>query len=94
MKRISRLSNPNRYVYKCVVDDGRAPCIDGGLLTLTICKPNIRRAAKKGELIFAFGSNNESPANRLVYAHRAVRHRRQAGLHPHQLSRHLTHSVF
>jgi len=62
-----RSTTLRRFVYKCTVDDGGAPCSDDGLLTLTICKPNIRRTAKEGDLIFAFGSNNESPANRLVY---------------------------
>jgi hypothetical protein len=57
------------YVYKCVVDDGGAPCVDGDLLTLTICKPYIRSTAEKGDLIFAFGSNADTgvTANRLVY---------------------------
>lgn len=61
------MSNQRIYVYKCVVDDGGAPCIDNALLTLTICKPYIRSTAGEGDLIFAFGSNNEEPANRLVY---------------------------
>jgi hypothetical protein len=61
------MSNGRLYVYKCVVDDGGAPCIDDDLLTLTICKPHIRSTAKKEDLIFAFGSNAESRANRLVY---------------------------
>jgi hypothetical protein len=55
------------YIYKCVVDDGGAPCVDGGVLTLTICKPYIRSTAKERDLIFSFGSNTESPDNRLVY---------------------------
>lgn len=55
------------YVYKCVVDDGGAPCVDNDLLTLTICKPYIRSTADKGDLIFAFGSNKDIVANRLVY---------------------------
>lgn len=55
------------YVYKCVVDDGGAPCVDNGLLSLTICKPYIRSTARPGDWIFAFGSNAESPANRLIY---------------------------
>jgi hypothetical protein len=55
------------YVYKCVVDDGGAPCIDDGLLSLCICKPMIRKTSREGDWIFAFGSNDESPANRLVY---------------------------
>lgn len=56
------------YVYKCVVDDGGAPCIDGNCLTLAICKPYIRSTAGKDDLIFAFGSNWDSdvPQNRLV----------------------------
>lgn len=61
------MRNQRIYVYKCVVDDGGAPCIDGDLLTLTICKPYIRSTARPGDLIFAFGSNAESPANRLVF---------------------------
>jgi hypothetical protein len=69
--------NQRIYVYKCVVDDGGAPCIDGDLLTLTICKPYIRSTARPGDLIFAFGSNAESPANRLVYI--AEVHRRMTG---------------
>jgi hypothetical protein len=55
------------YVYKCVVDDGGAPCIDSGLLSLCICKPMIRSTARVGDLLFAFGSNDERPANRLIY---------------------------
>ena len=55
------------YVYKCVVDDGGAPCVDDGLLTLTICKPYVRRTARKGDLIFVGSNRNETPPNRLVY---------------------------
>lgn len=57
------------YVYKCVVDDGGAPCVDNSLLTLTICKPYIRSTAKTNDLIFAFGSNWETEVqpNRLIY---------------------------
>jgi hypothetical protein len=55
------------YVYKCVADTGGAPCVDRGLLSLCICKPDIRSTAREGDFIFAFGSNSETPANRLVY---------------------------
>ncbi len=55
------------FVYKCVVDNGGAPCLDNDLLTLTICKPYIRSTAKKGDIVFAFGSNNDTISNRLVY---------------------------
>jgi hypothetical protein len=59
---------PNIYVYKCVWDDGVAPCVDHDVLSLTICKPKIRTSAKIGDYIVAFGRNSESPRNRLVYA--------------------------
>jgi hypothetical protein len=55
------------YIYKCVVDDGGAPCIDDGLLSLCICKPMIRSTAREGDWIFAFGSNDEKSVNRLAY---------------------------
>src|SRR5687767_15829439 len=61
------MRDPRMYVYKCVVDDGGAPCVDDDLLSLTICKPYIRSSAEKGDLVFAFGSNHDSVPNRLVY---------------------------
>ncbi len=60
--------NTGRYfVYKIMEDSGGATCVERRLLTLSICKPSIRRSASKGDWIFAFGSNSEPPANRLVY---------------------------
>ena len=41
---------PNIYVYKCVVDDGTAPCTDGSLLSMTVCKPKVRTSAKVGDI--------------------------------------------
>jgi hypothetical protein len=61
------------YVYKCVVDDGGAPCVDRGLYSLSICKPAIRSTARVGDVVFAFGSNYEYPANRLVCIARVTR---------------------
>ena len=59
---------PSYYIYKCVVDDGGAPCVFRSRYSLSICKPAIRRTASAGDIIFAFGSNNrEDPPNRLVY---------------------------
>ena len=40
---------------KVVADTGGAPCIWRGTLSLAICKPKIRRTARKGDLIFEFG---------------------------------------
>jgi hypothetical protein len=58
---------PNIYVYKCVVDDGTAPCIDRGLLSMTVCKPKVRASAKVGDFVLAFGTNGQPAPNRLVY---------------------------
>jgi hypothetical protein len=59
---------PNIYVYKCVVDDGTAPCTDGSLLSMTVCKPKVRTSAKVGDIVIAFGTNAQPAPNRLVYA--------------------------
>ena len=59
---------PNIYVYKCVVDDGTAPCIDRDLLSMTVCKPKVRGSAKVGDIVLAFGTNAQPAPNRLVYA--------------------------
>lgn len=61
------MSDRRLFVYKCVVDNGGAPCVEDGLLTLTICKPYIRSTADKDDVVFAFGSNNDRVPNRLIY---------------------------
>jgi Nucleotide modification associated domain 2 len=57
---------PNIYVYKCVVDDGTAPCTDRSLLSMTVCKPKVRTSAKVGDVVIAFGTNAQPAPNRLV----------------------------
>lgn len=42
------------YVYVMTTDNGGAPHIADGLLSLAICKPEIRKMAEKGDLIIAF----------------------------------------
>jgi hypothetical protein len=62
---------PSLYTYIIPVDDGAAPNPFGGICTLNICKPAIRRTAKKGDWIAAFGSLNAptgSLTGRMVYA--------------------------
>jgi hypothetical protein len=49
--------NPKFYLYKMTVDDGGAPCVQDGILTLAICKPAIRRAAPEGSVIIAFAGD-------------------------------------
>jgi Nucleotide modification associated domain 2 len=54
------------YVYKLTADNGGAPCTYRGLLSLAICKPSIRRTAKRGAWIFGFGGKDIG-AGRLIY---------------------------
>lgn len=61
------------YVYKVVVDDGGAPCVCKGRLTLAICKPRIRESANRSDLIFGFAANSLSRDNRLIYVARVTK---------------------
>lgn len=58
------------YFYKMTTDSGGAPCAWKGLLSLAICKPRIRSAAKKGDLIFGFGGSQLE--GRLIYVARVT----------------------
>ncbi len=53
------------YVYKLVADNGGAPCVWRGLLSLAICKPKIRGSAEVGDIVFGFGGKNYG--ERLIY---------------------------
>lgn len=53
------------YVYKLVADNGGAPCVWRGLLSLALCKPKIRKKAEKGDIVFGFGGKNYE--ERLIY---------------------------
>jgi len=53
------------YVYKMVVDNGGAPCVWCGLLSLALCKPKIRRSANIGSMVFGFGGKRLK--ERLIY---------------------------
>jgi hypothetical protein len=55
------------YYYKLTVDDGGAPCIADGLLSLAICKPFIRTKAQQGSIIFGFAANSLAGTNPLLY---------------------------
>ncbi len=58
------------YFYKLTVDDGGAPCVERGLLSLSICKPMIRRTAEKEDIVIGFAANSLSADNRLIYVAR------------------------
>ena len=67
MKKLKNIeSNLRLYTYKVVHDYGNAPNPYHGICTLGICKPSIRRVAKRGDVIvgFAPASKNES---RIIY---------------------------
>ncbi len=53
------------YFYKMIVDNGGAPCVQDGLLSLAICKPQIRSTINMGDFIIGFGSN--ALDNKLFY---------------------------
>lgn len=53
------------YFYKMVVDNGGAPCVDDGLLSLAICKPIIRKQASIGDCLIGFGG--KALDGRLIY---------------------------
>jgi len=58
---------PRIYFYKLTADDGGAPCVQDGLLSLAICKPMIRITAELEDVIFGFAANSLHRDNRLIY---------------------------
>jgi hypothetical protein len=56
------------YSYCIPFDDGAAPNPFWGTCTLAICKPVIRRLAKKGDWIVGTGSKKFGLQNQIVYA--------------------------
>jgi hypothetical protein len=56
---------PRIYLYKMTTDNGGAPCVWHGTLSLAICKGVIRRMSKKGSIIFGFGAKGYG--ERLLY---------------------------
>lgn len=58
----------NIFVYKLVADNGGAPCVYNGILSLSICKPRIRQSANVGDWIIGFGGKSvEKLRERLIY---------------------------
>jgi Nucleotide modification associated domain 2 len=58
------------FIYKMVADNGGAPCVFNNVLSLAICKPKIRKSAKKGDIIFGFGGKEYG--ERLIYIARVT----------------------
>lgn len=58
------------YFYKMTNDDGTAPCVADGLLTLCLCKPAVRSTAMPGDCLIGFAANSLHADNRLIYVAR------------------------
>jgi hypothetical protein len=58
---------PRIYFYKLTADNGGAPCVQDGLLSLAICKPMIRSTAEPGDLVFGFAADSLHRDNGLIY---------------------------
>lgn len=56
----------NAYAYIVPIDDGAAPNPYGGMCTLAICKPNLRKIAQVDDWVFGFSHNKERLC--LIYA--------------------------
>lgn len=61
---------PKIYFYKLIADNGGAPCVEDGLLSLAICKPMIRRTGEVGNIVIGFAANSLHRDNRLIYVAR------------------------
>jgi hypothetical protein len=61
------------FTYTIPIDDGAAPNPFGGMCSLAICKPGIRRSASEGDWVAGLGSKNSPSGDlsgHLVYAMR------------------------
>ncbi len=61
---------PSYFSYIICHDDGAAPNAENGLLTLAICKPQIRRIAQKGDYIIAYNGSEllkNTKEKRIIY---------------------------
>ena len=61
------------YIYKLTTDNGGAPCISGGILSLAICKPAVRSTARRDNIVLGFAANPLYTNNCLVYMARVTR---------------------
>ena len=56
---------PRWYIYRMICDNGGAPCVQNGMLSLGICKPVIRRGADIGDWLIGVGG--VALGRRLIY---------------------------
>lgn len=58
---MSNGSQPRLYRYILTSDDGMAPCVDGGRITLATCKPVVRRVGRPGDWVMGFFGKSSEP---------------------------------
>jgi len=61
-------SEPDIFIYKMTEDNNVAPCIHDGIISLCICKPDIRTnpSADKGDWIIGLGSSDKRKPELMV----------------------------
>ena len=65
---MSQTDKPTIFIYKMTTDDGGAPCVHGGIISLCLCKPGIRKTAKPGDWIIGVGGKSvRDLRDRLIY---------------------------
>jgi hypothetical protein len=55
------------YSYILANDDGGAPCVEGGCLTIAICKPVIRRLARKDDIIVGISGYKHGNKKKIIF---------------------------
>jgi hypothetical protein len=56
---------PRIFYYKMTDDTGLAPCVDENLLTLAVCKPDLRIHAELDDIVIGFGDKKHK--ERLIF---------------------------
>ena len=60
-------SSPRIFLYKLLTDNGGAPAVYRGRLSLAICKPRIRASAEVGDWIVGIAGKSLHPDSGLLY---------------------------
>ena len=58
---------PKLYSYILACDVGGAPCVEDGCLTIAICKPDIRRLSKVGDIIVGISGYKLGKKKKIIF---------------------------
>ena len=61
------MSDSTLYTYILACDNGGAPCVEDGCLTIAICKQVIRRNAKVGDTIVGISSCKLGKKKKIIF---------------------------